>query len=53
MLFVTNLTLNSFTILKTVTRMLYLGNVLLRYVLIYNLEVSSQFSLNISAIKCD
>ena len=27
-------------LLKTVKRMLYLGNVLLRYVLIYNLKVS-------------
>ena len=25
----------------------------LRYILIYNLEVSFQFSLNISTIKCD
>ena len=31
--------------LKTVKRMLYLGNVLLRYVLIYNLEVSFIFHL--------
>ena len=34
MLFVTNLTWNS------TSRMLYLRNVLLRYILIYNLEVS-------------
>ena len=44
MLFVTNLTWNSF-ILKTVKRMLYLGYVLLRYVLIYNLKVSFNFQL--------
>ena len=30
-------------LLKTVKRMLYLGYVLLRYVLIYNLEVSFNF----------
>ena len=44
MLFVTNLTWNSF-IFKTVERMLYLGYVLLRYVLIYNLEVTFNFHL--------
>ena len=36
--------------------MLYLGYVLLRYVLIYNLEVSFNFHLtfeDISTIKCD
>ena len=32
--------------LKTVKRMLYLGYVLLRYVLIYNLEVSFNFHLS-------
>ena len=32
-------------LLKTVTRMLYFGYVLLRYVLIYNLEVSFNFYL--------
>ena len=32
-------------LLKTVTRMLYLGYVLLRYLLIYNLEVSFNFHL--------
>ena len=32
-------------LLKTVKRMLYLGYVLLRYVLIYNLEVSFDFYL--------
>ena len=32
-------------LLKTVKRMLYLGYVLLRYVLIYNLEVSFNFHL--------
>ena len=31
--------------LKTVKRMLYLGYVLIRYLLIYNLEVSSNFHL--------
>ena len=31
--------------LRTVKRMLYLGYVLLRYVLIYNLEVSFNFHL--------
>ena len=41
---VTNLTWNSFTSQK-VKCMLYLGNVLLRYVLIYNLEVSFNFHL--------
>ena len=44
MLFVTNLTRNSF-IFKTVERMLYLGYVLLRYVLIYYLKVSFNFHL--------
>ena len=33
--------------------MLYLGNVLLRYVLIYNLEVSFNFHLTFFKIKCD
>ena len=32
-------------LLKTVKRMLYLGYVLLRYVLIYNLKVSFNFPL--------
>ena len=32
-------------LLKTVKRMLYFGYVLLRYVLIYNLEVSFNFHL--------
>ena len=32
-------------LLKTVKRMLYLGYVLLRYVLIYNLEVTFNFHL--------
>ena len=32
-------------LLKTVKRMLYLGYVLLRYVLIYNLKVSFNFHL--------
>ena len=40
MLFVTNLTRETALLLKTVKRMLYLGNILLRYFLIYNLEVS-------------
>ena len=41
-------------LLTTVKRILYLGYVLLRYVLIYNLEVSfNPQSLDISAIKCD
>ena len=41
-------------VLKTVTRMLYLGYGLLRYVLIYNLEVSFTFhltSLQLNVIK--
>ena len=41
-------------LLKTVKRMLYLGYVLLRYVLIYNLEVSFNFHLTflqLNAIK--
>ena len=44
MLFVTNLTA---LLLKVVRRMLYLGNVLLGYVLVYmyNLEVSFNFHL--------
>ena len=33
--------------------MLYLGYILLRYVLIYNLKVSFNFSLDVSTIKCD
>ena len=33
-------------LLKTVKRMLYLGNVLLRYVLIYNLKVPFNFHLS-------
>ena len=36
------ITWNSFTSLKTVKRVLYLGYVLLRYVLIYNLEVKKE-----------
>ena len=40
MLFVTNLTRETALLLKTVKRMLFLGNILLRYFLIYNLEVS-------------
>ena len=32
-------------LLKTVKRMLFLGNILLRYILIYNLEVSFNFRL--------
>ena len=41
-------------LLKTVKCMLYLGYVLLSYVLIYNLEVSFNFHLiYISTIKCD
>ena len=53
MLFVTNLR-ETALLLKTAKPMLYLGNVLLlRYVLIYNLEVSFKLSLNISTIKCD
>ena len=41
-------------LLKTVKRMLYLGYVLLRYVLIYNLKVSFNFPLTflqLSVIK--
>ena len=41
-------------LLKTVKRMLYLGYVLLRYVLIYNLEVSFNFHstfLQLNVIK--
>ena len=49
-MFVTNLTWNSFS-LKTVKRMLYLGYVLLRYVLIYNLEVSFEFYLTFLQLK--
>ena len=46
MLFVTDLTWNSFTSVKTVKRMfLILGYVLLRYFLLYNLEVSFNFHL--------
>ena len=45
MLFVTNLTWNSFTSLKTVNRMLLLGYMLLRYFLFYHLEVSFNFHL--------
>ena len=33
--------------------MLYLGYLLLRYVLIYNLEVSCNFHLTFLLIKCD
>ena len=40
MLFVTNLMRETALLLKTVKRMLYLGNILLLYFLIYNLEVS-------------
>ena len=43
MLFVTYLTWN----LKILKRKPYLGNVLLRYVLIYNLEVSFNFRLTL------
>ena len=40
-------------LLKTVKRMLYVGNVLLRYVLIYNLEVSFNFHLTFLLwLKC-
>ena len=42
MMFATNLTWNTFTSQK-VKCMLYLGNVLLRYVLLYNLKVSFNF----------
>ena len=35
----------NYFLLKTVKRMLYLGYVLLRYVLIYNLEVSFKIHL--------
>ena len=55
MLFVTNLTWNSFTSLKIVKRMLYLGFVLLRYAQIYNLEVSFNLHLTflqLNAFKC-
>ena len=45
MLFVTNLSRNSFTSQNTVKRMLFLGNVSLRYALIYNLEISFNFHL--------
>ena len=44
MLIVTGLRKAAF-LLKTVKRMLYFGYVLLRYVLIYNLEVSFSFPL--------
>ena len=50
MLFVTNLTWNSFTC-QTVKRMLYLGYVLLRDFLIYNLEVSVDFYLTFLQLK--
>ena len=54
MLFVTNLC-ETALLLKTAKPMLYLGNVLLlRYVLIYNLEVSFNFHLTflqLSVIK--
>ena len=50
MLFVTNLTWNSFTSQK-VKCMLYLGNVLLRYVLIYNQEVSFNFHLTFLQLR--
>ena len=41
-------------LLKTVKRVLYLGYVLLRYVLIYNLEVSFNFHLTfLQSIKSD
>ena len=47
MLFVTNLRETAF-LLKTVKPMLYLGNVLLlRYVLIYNVEASFNFHLTL------
>ena len=45
MLFVTNLTWNSFTSENSKTLVLCLGNFLLRYVLICNLEVSLNFHL--------
>ena len=45
MLFATNLTRNSFASQNSKKRMLYLGNVFLRYVLIYNVEVSLNFHL--------
>ena len=53
--FVTNLTWNSFTSLKTVKRMLLiLRYVLSRYFLLYNLEVSFNFHLHdISTIECE
>ena len=54
MLFVTNLC-EAASLFKTVKPMLYLGNVLLlRYVLLYNLEVSFNFHLaflQLSVIK--
>ena len=53
MLFVTNLTWTAL-LLKTVKRVLYLGYILLRYVLIYNLKVSFNFHLTflqVSVIK--
>ena len=50
--FVTNLTKGETAlILKTIRRMLNLGYVFLRYILIYNLEVSFNFSCNIFTIK--
>ena len=50
MLFVTNLTWNSFTSLKTVKRMLLiLRYVLSRYFLFYNLEVS--FNLHLTLLQ--
>ena len=52
MLFVTNLTWDSFTFfsLKTVKRMLYSGYVLLRYVLIYNL-VKVSFNIHLTFLQ--
>ena len=48
MLFVTNLMWNNFTSLKTVKHMLYLHlQVLLPYILIYNLAVSLNFHLTV------
>ena len=50
MLFVTNLTWNSFTSLRTVKRMLLiLRYVLSRYFLFYNLEVS--FNLHLTLLQ--
>ena len=48
MLFVTNLT-STVLLYKTVKRMPYLGYILLRYVLIYILEVPFNFHFNFRA----